>query len=103
MKKILTISTLLMFLLILNCAMAGYGPNGLLLTNTKIGSYGTGKGGGKTGEACATSILGIVAFGDGSIEAAKNQGGINDITSVSHEQFSILGLYAKLCTIVKGN
>jgi hypothetical protein len=73
-----------MFLLILNCSTPGYGPNGLLLTNTKIGSYGTGKGGSKTGEACAKSILGIVAFGDGSIEAAKKQGGIHEITSVSH-------------------
>lgn len=103
MQKVITVSILSMFLLILNCTSPGYGPAGLLFTNTSIGSYGTGKQGGKTGQACAQSILGLVAFGDGSIEAARNQGGINDITSVSHEQFSILGLYAKMCTVVKGN
>ncbi len=56
----------------------------------------------KTGEACATSILGIVASGDASIDAAKQAGGINEVLSVDYKSTSVLGLYASFCTIVKG-
>ncbi len=57
---------------------------------------------GKTGEACINSILGVVALGDASLEAAKKAGGITQIAHVDHEQFSVLGVYATSCTIVHG-
>jgi TRL-like protein family len=56
----------------------------------------------KVGEACVKSILGAIALGDASIEAAKKAGGITQIAHVDHEQFSILGVYATSCTIVHG-
>jgi hypothetical protein len=57
----------------------------------------------KTGEACISSILGIVATGDGSLEAAKKAGGITQVAHVDYEQFSVVGVYATSCTIVHGS
>ena len=57
----------------------------------------------KIGEACVSSILGIVATGDASIETAKKSAGITQVSHVDHEQFSVLGVYATSCTIVHGS
>jgi|YNPMSStandDraft_2_1061718.scaffolds.fasta_scaffold29721_2 hypothetical protein len=103
MKKTLTFFTLSMLLLALNCATPGFGPIGVLFTSAKIGTYGTGKPASKTGESCAFSVLGLIAIGDASVEAAKSRGGINDVSYVDYEIFNVLGLYAKLCTMVRGN
>jgi len=56
----------------------------------------------KKGEACATGILGLVATGDASLEAAAKDGKITQITAVDYHYNNILGLYAKYCTVVKG-
>lgn len=56
----------------------------------------------KKGEACATSILGWVGAGDASIHAAAREGGISKIAYVDSHSTSILGIYAKYCTIVWG-
>lgn len=56
----------------------------------------------KEGKACASNILGIVATGDASIDAAKKAGGIKEVSSVDFQSTSILGLYAQFCTIVRG-
>lgn len=57
----------------------------------------------KTGRACANSVLGIVASGDASIEAAKRAGGITSVISVDFESKNILFVYASFCTVVHGN
>lgn len=57
----------------------------------------------KRGEACGENILGIIAQGDSTIDAAKRNGGITQVTSVDSDVYSILGLYSKVCTIVRGN
>ncbi len=57
----------------------------------------------KRGEACGENILGIVAQGDSSIDAAKRNGGITQVTSVDADVSSILGLYSEVCTVVRGN
>ena len=58
----------------------------------------------KTGRACSQSILGIAAFGDGSINAAKRAGGITTVVSVDFESTNVLlGIYSQFCTVVKGN
>ncbi len=57
----------------------------------------------KRGEACGENILGIIAQGDHSIDAAKRNGGITQVTSVDTDVFSILTFYGKRCTIVRGN
>ena len=57
----------------------------------------------KTGTSCATSYVGVVGLGDASIASAAKAGGITQISSVDSDSMSILGLYAKNCTIVTGN
>jgi hypothetical protein len=56
----------------------------------------------KTGEACASSILGLVTTGDASIRAAADAGGIRDISVVDASIMQVLGIYAKHCIIVSG-
>jgi hypothetical protein len=45
----------------------------------------------------------LVTSGDASIEAAKKEGGITRVSSVSLENSGFLGLYAQSCTVVSGN
>lgn len=59
--------------------------------------------GGKTGEACATSYVGVVAVGDASIAKAAANGGIKTVTNVDHHTTNLLGIIAKFCTVVSGN
>jgi hypothetical protein len=66
-------------------------------------TVGTGTVINKTGEACATNILGIMATGDASIDAAKKAGGISTVSSVDHTSTMVLMVYGKYCTVVKGN
>lgn len=58
--------------------------------------------GGKTGQSCATSYLGVVGLGDASVAAAAKAGGIQQISAVDSDNFAILGIYAKNCTVVTG-
>lgn len=87
------------------CAMAQGGnahAMGTIYSGYKSpGNIGAGAAG-KTGEACISSILGIIATGDASIEAAKKAGGITQIAHIDHEQFAVLGVYATSCTVVHG-
>lgn len=105
-KKMNKLAALVVALSALNgCAMAQGGNThamGTIYSGYKSpGVIGTGQVG-KTGEACVSSILGIVATGDASLEAAKKAGGITTIAHVDHEQFAVLGVYATSCTIVHG-
>lgn len=76
---------------------------GLIYTDTMSGvSVSSNQAGNRMGEACVTSILGLFASGDASIEAARRNGGITLITSVDEHSNSILGLYGKYCLIVRG-
>jgi hypothetical protein len=56
----------------------------------------------KKGQACAVNILGLVAVGDASIEAAKKQGGIQQVATVDGESMNILGFFQKYCSLVGG-
>jgi hypothetical protein len=56
----------------------------------------------KMGMACTKNILGV-AFGDASLEAAKRDGGITNVSSVDSEITNILYVYGKNCTIARGN
>jgi len=88
----------------------GYGyPFGLLYTGAQIPhgmerseASGPGKAGDKQGEACATGILFLAAFGDATLDTAKKVGGITEVHSVELQQTSILGLYVQSCTVVHG-
>lgn len=54
------------------------------------------------GEACATTILGMVGTGDASIKAAMMAGGISKVAAVDHSSWAILGVFGKYCTVVYG-
>ena len=56
----------------------------------------------KRGEACATNILGLIASGDSSIEAAKRNGGVRKVAYADTNYTNVLFLYQKGCTVVKG-
>ncbi|EPG74645.1 TRL-like family protein [Leptospira fainei serovar Hurstbridge str. BUT 6] len=57
------------------------------------------------GSACSRSILGLVAFGDSSIEAAKANGKIVKVANVDFEQFGVIAgwIYHSFCTVVSGS
>jgi hypothetical protein len=85
------------------CATARSPVTGFWYTDTNSSVTATSnQAGNRVGEACATSILGIIGTGDASIEAARRNGGITMISSVDDHATSILGVYAKYCTIVRG-
>jgi hypothetical protein len=56
----------------------------------------------KVGTAEATSILGIVATGDASVETAAKAAGITEIHHVDAHSTSILGVFAKYKIYVYG-
>jgi hypothetical protein len=57
----------------------------------------------KVGTAEATSILGIVATGDASINQAAKNGNISQISHVDYHSTSILGIYSTFTVMVYGN
>lgn len=86
------------------CAMTNTAPvTGFIYQGSK-GTYGaTGNPvASKTGESCSSSILGIVGSGDASAAAAAKAGGITKIATVDSDNFGVLGIYAKSCTVVTG-
>jgi hypothetical protein len=56
----------------------------------------------KVGRSNHISVLGIVAVGDGGINAAAKNAGIKKISHVDEQKTSILGVYTKSETIVYG-
>ncbi len=88
------------------CAIVGSPLPGLLYTDVKYPSYYDGaaeKGPGtKAGQAQAMSILGLIATGDASIDAACRNGGIGNIQTVDTHAMSVLGLFATYTTKVTG-
>ncbi len=94
---------LVVALVLSGCAIARSPLTGFIYTDMRDGVTATSnQAGNRVGEACGTSILGWVATGDSSIEAARRAGGITMVSSVDNYASSILGVYAKYCTIVRG-
>lgn len=105
MKKLLAVPVVLMALS--GCAGIAYQSRGvafatlyadnvtpIMTTENDIGK--------KKGEACSTSILGLVTTGDASIRAAADAGGIKNISAVDQSYKNILGIFATYCVIVSG-
>ncbi len=57
----------------------------------------------KQGKACAESILGLLAHGDASVRAAKEDGGIKEVSVIDHSARNFLGIVGEWCTIVRGH
>ncbi|PKA27812.1 hypothetical protein EHQ96_06605 [Leptospira levettii] len=90
-------------MLLIQCASSGFGTQGLLYENQRISMMETGITATKEGFSCSKSYLGLVAYGDASIEMAQRQGNIKEITSIELETYNFFGIYAKLCTVTRGN
>ncbi len=101
---ILLVMTVLAVFLLTGCAAYVISPvTGGFYTDVKIpGLVGCGKEFSKVGTAEMTSILGFVAYGDASIEAAMKASGITKIHHVDYQAFSVLGIYAKFTVMVYG-
>lgn len=107
MKKVLAFVAVAAFLVTIGCAA---GPSGALFTSVKNpGQFTTGQttnpgGSAITGESCSMSILGAIALGDWSVDAALKAAGAEGKTlknvAIDHPVMSILGLYGKFCTTV---
>ena len=94
---------------LIGCGFLGGYPSGSIYTGTQVPhginrneTSGPGKTGDKKGEACATGILGLAAFGDASLDAAKKAGGVTELHSVEFHSTNILGIYTQGCTEVHG-
>jgi hypothetical protein len=90
-------------LFVSGCA-AGRSPvTGFWYTDVKSDAAVTSNtAGAKVGRAEAKSILGLVALGDCSTEAAAKSAGITKVSHVDYETWSLLGLYATTTTVVHG-
>lgn len=64
-------------------------------------SVTSNQAGNRVGEACAQSYFGLIATGDASIETARRNGGITQISSVDGKTEGLL-VYSKYCVIVRG-
>jgi len=106
--NLVTKSFVSLAVLIVGIGCGGY-PSGSLYDSTTVPHgvdrqelSGPGKAGEKGGETCATGILGIVSFGDASVDAAKKEAKVTEQSSVEFRHFSILGIYTQGCTEVHG-
>jgi len=81
---------------------------GVVGTEVKWGEEVTGKtsspdpGAMKEGKACAESILGLMARGDATVSAAKQNGGIKEVYNIDHSARNFFGIVGEWCTIVRG-
>jgi hypothetical protein len=70
----------------------------------RVETSGDNKTAPKMGSACSSGILGLVAWGDASIDAAKKAGGITSVHSIEYEATAVLGaVYVEACTVVHGS
>jgi hypothetical protein len=58
--------------------------------------------GAKQGQASSISILGLIAIGDCSTQAAAQAGGITTVNAADYDYFNVLGIYQRATVIVHG-
>jgi len=81
----------------------GWGGGGVVHSNSVPGPVGPAEAGPRTGRACSTSYLWLVALGDSSIEAARIEGGVSEIATVEYQNFAVLSVvFHRFCTVVTG-
>jgi len=56
----------------------------------------------KEGKACVDTILGLIARGDASVRAAKQNGGITEVSVIDHSARNFMNIVGEYCTIVRG-
>jgi hypothetical protein len=104
LKQFRTISLVVSLSALTGCAMVGAPvSNGALITNLRgPGHVTTLTESPKLGTGCATNLLGLIAMGDASIDTAKRSARITEVASVDYDSFSVLGVYARFCVLVRG-
>ena len=105
MKKTIGCLLLVMFLAgsFMGCAMVVAPVTGGLYKDVKAPVTATSNtGSSKVGTGECTSILGMLALGDCSIDAAMKNGNITKIHHVDYDAMSVFFIYAKYTTIVYG-
>ncbi len=89
------------------CMIVDSPIKGMMGTEVIWGDIATGETAGsgtlKEGKACAESILGLLARGDASVRAAKQNGNIKEVISVDHSARNLLNIVGEWCTIVRGH
>ena len=90
----------LLLLILSSCAWSTEGA--LVSLPTTPVAAGENVGTSKEGKAVCWNVLGIAAWGDCSVEAAKKAGGISKVATVDKENFGILGIVFKTTVVVKG-
>ena len=105
MKRIaLTTGALFASWLTLGCVAAPVvPPTGLVYTDIDAPMSIKGEARGRRGTASTASILGLFAWGDGSVRTAAAKGGISDVKLVDYEFFNVLGIYQRYTTVVYGD
>lgn len=59
--------------------------------------------GDKIGRSSVYSVLGLVSWGDGGVEAAAREGGLKQINHLDAEYFTVLfGIYSRVTTVAYG-
>jgi len=108
MKK--TLASLVLLGLLASCAQTSNGVNSGIYTSWKdrdpISRVDNDVKPTKKGESCVTNILSVAVTGDSSIEAAKKEAGIKEVSFVDRTFTAVtlwFPIYQKGCTIVNGN
>ncbi|MFL5320835.1 MAG: TRL domain-containing protein [Myxococcaceae bacterium] len=57
----------------------------------------------KTGEACQTSILGLITTGSATVGEGARAGGITKVNRVDYKFSNLIDVYAKYCIVVVGD
>lgn len=113
MKKLLGLLSLALAFVLMpgradaQCAVAAAHTHGCIVTVMKGPLKATElEGASKVGKTCAHSVLGLVGWGDASIDTAKKAGGITKVAAVSYDTLEVLpywGIYGQFCTFVAGD
>lgn len=81
-------------------------PTGLLFSNYNAPLTtefdGTPASGLKKGEASSMSVLSLFAFGDCSLNAAAEEGGLSTIEYCDYSYLNVLGLFQKFTLVAHG-
>jgi len=108
MKRLIVATSLALGLAVLSgCYSAPVmPPPGLIYQDTfapiDTDAQASPAGGMNSGRAEAYSILGLIAMGDASVNAASQNANLTSVEHVDYEFFNILGIYQKFTTIAYG-
>ena len=103
MKKVHLIVPALAAALMSGCAVAPFQP-GSIYSQQKmpVDAPNNATSCAKKGTGTATNVLGLFAFGDGSIASAKKSAGITKVDSVDVSHIGLLGIFGTTTTEVCG-